>query len=80
MHSPHSTIWQLSVYEWWISCVDNSPVYSLDAFTTQYHLTTVVYEWWISCVDNSTMYSLDAFTTQYHLDVVKGLRGSQFAY
>ena len=26
---------------WWISCVDNSTMYSLDAFTTQYHLTTV---------------------------------------
>ena len=38
MHSPHSTIWQLSVYEWLISCVDNSTMYSLDAFTTQYHL------------------------------------------
>ena len=43
MHSPHSTIWQLSVYEWWISCADNSTMYSLDAFITQYHLASITY-------------------------------------
>ena len=43
MHPPHSTIWQLSVYEWSISCVDNSTMYSLDAFTTQYHLTSITH-------------------------------------
>ena len=30
MHSPHIIIWQLSVYEWWIICVDNSTMYSSD--------------------------------------------------
>ena len=52
---------QLSVYEWWISCVDNSTMYSWQLY---------VYEWWISCVYNSTVYSLDTFTTQYHLTTV----------
>ena len=32
---------KLDKHEWWISRVDNSTMYSLDAFTTQYYLTTV---------------------------------------